>query len=151
MTSTASGFFNKIFPEWPERHQFAPAAKQFCKTNFEKSVCKPALRRAACGAGAVLTVMWPCLLGQWRVHWGNEIVIMSTMAVPKKKTSPSRRGMRRAHKHASYDALVSCEHCNELRRSHHVCLHCGHYKGRHVMQTRQQQRQKRAAMAESVG
>ncbi len=69
------------------------------------------------------------------------------MAVPKKKTSPSRRGMRRAHKHATYDLMVDCGNCGELRRSHHMCLHCGDYKGRHVMMTRTQVRQNKAAEA----
>jgi large subunit ribosomal protein L32 len=55
------------------------------------------------------------------------------MAVPKKKTSPSRRGMRRSH-HALVPAPhVECSNCGELKRPHHVCAACGHYDGREVV------------------
>jgi len=55
------------------------------------------------------------------------------MAVPKKKTSPSRRGMRRAHDALSVEAHNECQNCGELKRPHHVCSHCGHYGGREVV------------------
>jgi large subunit ribosomal protein L32 len=57
------------------------------------------------------------------------------MAVPKKKTSKSRRNMRRSHhalKPASYN---ECSNCGELKRPHHVCGACGHYDGREVVAT----------------
>ncbi|NBX73949.1 MAG: 50S ribosomal protein L32 [Alphaproteobacteria bacterium] len=54
------------------------------------------------------------------------------MAVPKKKTSKSRRDMRRAH-HAIKPANVTeCPNCGEPRRPHHVCGSCGYYDGREV-------------------
>lgn len=54
------------------------------------------------------------------------------MAVPKRKTTPSRRNMRRAH-----DALVptntaSCSNCGSDKLPHHICPSCGYYKGRQV-------------------
>lgn len=55
------------------------------------------------------------------------------MAVPKKRTSSSRRNMRRSH-----DALTPpvhmdyCPSCGETKRRHHVCRSCGHYRGRQV-------------------
>jgi large subunit ribosomal protein L32 len=55
------------------------------------------------------------------------------MAVPKKKVSPSRRGMRRSHHHLSASAHQECSNCGELKRPHHVCSHCGHYDGREVV------------------
>ncbi len=55
------------------------------------------------------------------------------MAVPKKKTSPSRAGMRRSHQALSKEAHVECGNCGELKRPHHVCSHCGHYDGREVV------------------
>ncbi len=55
------------------------------------------------------------------------------MAVPKKKTSPSRRGMRRAHDAISAEANNDCPNCGELKRPHHVCSHCGYYDGREVV------------------
>lgn len=55
------------------------------------------------------------------------------MAVPKRKTSPSRRGMRRAHHALSAPSFAECGNCGELKRPHHVCSHCGHYDGREVV------------------
>jgi large subunit ribosomal protein L32 len=55
------------------------------------------------------------------------------MAVPKKKVSPSRRGMRRSHHAIGSSARHECANCGELKRPHHVCAHCGHYDGREVV------------------
>jgi large subunit ribosomal protein L32 len=54
------------------------------------------------------------------------------MAVPKKKVSPSRRGMRRSHHALAKEAHVECSNCGEIKRPHHVCPSCGHYDGREV-------------------
>lgn len=55
------------------------------------------------------------------------------MAVPKRKTSPSRAGMRRSHHALSTPSYAECSNCGELKRPHHVCSHCGHYDGREVV------------------
>jgi len=57
------------------------------------------------------------------------------MAVPKKKTSKSRRNMRRAHHALPTSAYAECSNCGELKRPHHVCASCGHYDGREVTAT----------------
>jgi large subunit ribosomal protein L32 len=57
------------------------------------------------------------------------------MAVPKKKTSKSRRDTRRAHDALASMAYEECPNCGELKRPHHVCPSCGHYKGREVVPT----------------
>ncbi|MEI6985086.1 MAG: 50S ribosomal protein L32 [Rhodospirillaceae bacterium] len=55
------------------------------------------------------------------------------MAVPKKKTSKSRRNMRRSH-HALVGASYGeCLACTELKRPHHICPSCGQYDGREVV------------------
>ncbi len=56
------------------------------------------------------------------------------MAVPKKKTSKSRRNMRRSHHALSAPTLVECSNCGELKRPHHVCSACGHYRDREVVE-----------------
>lgn len=57
------------------------------------------------------------------------------MAVPKRKTSVSKRKMRRSH-HAIVPAGMSeCPECGEMMRPHHACPHCGTYKGRDVKST----------------
>lgn len=56
------------------------------------------------------------------------------MAVPKKRTSPSRRDKRRAnHDKIAAPNLKPCPHCEELMISHRVCPACGHYRGREVI------------------
>jgi large subunit ribosomal protein L32 len=55
------------------------------------------------------------------------------MAVPKKKTSKSRRDMRRSHDAIQAGAYNECPNCGELKRPHHVCGSCGHYDGREVV------------------
>ena len=55
------------------------------------------------------------------------------MAVPKRKTSPSRRNMRRSHDALKPSANAECSNCGELKRPHHVCPACGHYDGREVV------------------
>jgi large subunit ribosomal protein L32 len=54
------------------------------------------------------------------------------MAVPKKKISTSRRGMRRSHDSLTSSVHEECSNCGELKQPHHVCASCGHYKDREV-------------------
>ena len=56
----------------------------------------------------------------------------AAMAVPKRKTSKSRRDKRRANHKAALPALVECPQCHQPKRPHHVCPTCGTYKGREV-------------------
>ncbi|MEO0063350.1 MAG: hypothetical protein RLZZ08_1910 [Pseudomonadota bacterium] len=55
------------------------------------------------------------------------------MAVPKRKTSPSRRGMRRSHDALKVEAFHECSNCGELKRPHNLCGACGHYNGREIV------------------
>lgn len=57
----------------------------------------------------------------------------NAMAVPKRKTTPSRRGMRRSHQALQVEAHAECGNCGELKRPHNVCSSCGHYDGREVV------------------
>lgn len=55
------------------------------------------------------------------------------MAVPKKRTSKSRKGMRRSHDRIQHTAAsMTCPECGELKLMHHVCPSCGTYRGRQV-------------------
>ncbi|MGE3143810.1 MAG: 50S ribosomal protein L32 [Hyphomonadaceae bacterium] len=60
------------------------------------------------------------------------------MAVPKRKTSPSRRGMRRAHDKVTPAAYVEDKDTGELRRPHHVDLKTGAYRGRQILKPREE-------------
>ena len=56
------------------------------------------------------------------------------MAVPKKRTSSTRRDKRRTHKKASLKQYVTCPECGENALPHRICEHCGSYGGRVVIQ-----------------
>jgi large subunit ribosomal protein L32 len=58
------------------------------------------------------------------------------MAVPKRKTSPSKRNMRRSHHRLARSTHVECPNCGEQKRPHHVCSACGYYKDREVMKAK---------------
>ncbi len=55
------------------------------------------------------------------------------MAVPKFRTSSSKRDMRRSHHFLTAPGISTCKNCSAVRRSHTVCASCGHYKGKQVM------------------
>ncbi|MEK6577900.1 MAG: 50S ribosomal protein L32 [Bdellovibrionota bacterium] len=56
------------------------------------------------------------------------------MAVPKKKSSRSRRNMRRfaAGNQLDKPTISNCPNCNEATRPHRICG-CGHYRGKEVL------------------
>jgi large subunit ribosomal protein L32 len=55
------------------------------------------------------------------------------MAVPKRKTSPSRRGMRRSADALKRPTYIEDKDSGELRRPHHIDLKTGMYRGRQVL------------------
>ena len=57
------------------------------------------------------------------------------MAVPKGKTSKSRRDKRRSNVwKLETPAISKCKQCGEYVLSHRVCKACGYYKGREVFE-----------------
>ncbi len=58
------------------------------------------------------------------------------MAVPKRKTTPSKRGMRRAHDKLSGASYIEDKDSGELRRPHHIDLKTGKYRGRQVLEAK---------------
>ncbi|MDM8517802.1 50S ribosomal protein L32 [Desulfobacterales bacterium HSG16] len=55
------------------------------------------------------------------------------MAVPKRKTSKSKRDKRRTHQKTEAPNLTTCPQCGEAMLPHHACAECGNYKGRQVV------------------
>jgi large subunit ribosomal protein L32 len=55
------------------------------------------------------------------------------MAVPKRKTSPMKRGFRRSADALAAPTYVEDKDSGELRRPHHVDLKTGMYRGRQVL------------------
>jgi len=56
------------------------------------------------------------------------------MASPKSRISRSRRGMRRAHRSIKPQGLSRCANCGAIKLPHCLCLSCGWYKKRQVVQ-----------------
>ena len=56
------------------------------------------------------------------------------MAVPKRKTSKSKRDKRRTHKKIKGPNLSTCLQCGESKLPHYACPSCGTYKGRSVIE-----------------
>jgi large subunit ribosomal protein L32 len=59
---------------------------------------------------------------------------------PKRKHSQGRRDRRRAHDALKAHNLVQCSNCGEMRLPHTVCPNCGHYKGREVVNTKEEKK-----------
>ena len=58
------------------------------------------------------------------------------MAVPKRKTSKSKRDKRRSHHRIKNVNIIEDKKSGEYRLSHHVDLKTGFYKGRQVFDTK---------------
>ena len=56
------------------------------------------------------------------------------MAVPKRKTSKSRRNKRRSHHRISSINIVEDKKSGEYRLSHHVDLKSGIYNGKQILE-----------------
>ena len=55
-------------------------------------------------------------------------------ALPKRRVTRTRRGMRRAHDALRRPNLVLCPRCKNRILPHHVCPHCGTYRGVQVIE-----------------
>ncbi len=59
------------------------------------------------------------------------------MPVPKKKTSKSKRDMRRTHDKIKLPQVSMCPQCHEPVLPHHVCLECGTYNGKTLIEVKE--------------
>ncbi len=59
------------------------------------------------------------------------------MAVPKRKTTPSKRGMRRAHDRLEGATYIEDKDSGELRRPHHIDLKSGMYRGKQILEPKE--------------
>ena len=55
------------------------------------------------------------------------------MAVPKRKTSVSKKGMRRSHHRLKSVNIVEDKKSGEYKLSHHVDLKSGYYNGKKIL------------------
>jgi len=61
------------------------------------------------------------------------------MAVPKRKTSPMKRGFRRSADALAAPTYIEDKDSGELRRPHHIDLKTGMYRGRQVLKVKSQE------------
>ncbi len=47
--------------------------------------------------------------------------------LPKRRSSTARKGKRRANLKLKLPQLVLCSKCQQPRKPHQACPHCGHY------------------------
>tara|TARA_B100000242_G_C42719160_1_gene335926 strand:+ start:392 stop:565 length:174 start_codon:yes stop_codon:yes gene_type:complete len=55
------------------------------------------------------------------------------MAVPKRKTSVSKKKMRRSHHRVKQSSIVEDKKSGEFRLSHHLDLKTGYYNGKKIL------------------
>jgi large subunit ribosomal protein L32 len=60
------------------------------------------------------------------------------MAVPKRKVSRMKRGNRQSHDALKAPTYVEDKESGELRRPHHIDLKSGRYRGRQVLDVKEE-------------
>ena len=55
------------------------------------------------------------------------------MAVPKRRTSKTKRDKRRANWKLAVPGFSRSPQCHEVKLPHRVCPNCGYYKGKEVV------------------
>ena len=58
------------------------------------------------------------------------------MAVPKRKTSPSKRNMRRSHLSIKPKNIINDKESGEPRLSHRIDISTGIYNGRQILKNK---------------
>lgn len=56
------------------------------------------------------------------------------MGVPKKRTTKSKRNQRRSHDGLTASSVIICPNCGSKMQPHHVCLDCGEYRGKLIIE-----------------
>jgi len=55
------------------------------------------------------------------------------MAVPKRRTTSSKRDMRRSHDRLKALNIVDCPRCHSKKLAHRVCESCGYYNNQEII------------------
>ncbi len=55
------------------------------------------------------------------------------MAVPFRRTSKTKKRMRRTHLKKDAPTLTTCPNCKATITPHRACTSCGYYKGKEVV------------------
>lgn len=57
------------------------------------------------------------------------------MAVPFRRTSKTKKRMRRTHLKKTVPEISTCPNCGASLKPHRVCTKCGYYKNKEVIAT----------------
>jgi large subunit ribosomal protein L32 len=55
------------------------------------------------------------------------------MQAPKRKTSRSKRDMRRSHHGLVPKKISTCSNCGAQKAAYAICLECGYYNGKLII------------------
>ena len=58
-------------------------------------------------------------------------------AVPFRKVSKTRKRMRRSHNAYAIPGMTKCPNCVEMIKPHRVCPKCGRYKGKNIVEQKE--------------
>ena len=53
--------------------------------------------------------------------------------VPQRRTSKTRKRLRRTHFKLRENKLIICSHCGRAILPHNICIFCGYYKNKEVL------------------
>jgi large subunit ribosomal protein L32 len=59
------------------------------------------------------------------------------MAVPKRRTSKSRKRLRRGHPSGAGMRTQACPRCSSPKLPHRVCPTCGYYRGKKLVEVKE--------------
>ena len=62
------------------------------------------------------------------------------MAVPFRRTSKTKKNMRRTHLKKEVGAVTTCPKCGASIRPHRACTKCGNYKGENVLNIQEEEK-----------
>ena len=61
-------------------------------------------------------------------------------AVPFRRTSKTKKRMRRTHLKKEVGTIATCPKCGAPLRPHRACTKCGNYKGKEVISTNNEEK-----------
>lgn len=61
------------------------------------------------------------------------------MAVPFRRTSKTKKKMRRTHLKKEAPTMTKCPHCGEILKPHRACTKCGYYKNKEVIKIEEEE------------
>ena len=62
------------------------------------------------------------------------------MAVPFRRTSKTKKRMRRTHLKKTANEMIACPNCGAMTRPHRACMECGYYKGKEVIKKEEEEK-----------